>query len=156
MFYNSDNSNAVEIAEKMKKPLKFNFKKIEDGYNELLNKTKSYYEEEKKMRFKVQATNKYERTNTNDVELTATYGTRYVPKEGEQWEVAFERKEKLVELGFVTVVEEIKEKPIKETIVEINEEDIIPKEEAEKLKDDEVKDVEAEKVVVKKTTRKKK
>ena len=33
---------------------------------------------------------------------------RYVPKTGEQWEVDFERKEILVERGFVTVVKEIK------------------------------------------------
>ena len=42
--------------------------------------------------------------------MSAVKGNRYVPKQGEQWEVDYERKEHLVELGFVKVVKEIQEK----------------------------------------------
>ena len=63
LFYNIDNSNADEIANKMKTPLKFTFKHIEDGYNELLDKTKSRYEEEKNMKVKVKVLYKF-----NDLE----------------------------------------------------------------------------------------
>lgn len=51
IFYNIDNSNVKEVAERMKTPLKFVFNKIEDGYKVILAKSKSNYKEEKiKMR----------------------------------------------------------------------------------------------------------
>lgn len=53
LFYNIDNSNADEVAIKMKKPLEFKFEEVKDGYDKLLDKTKSHYEEEKKMEVKV-------------------------------------------------------------------------------------------------------
>lgn len=99
----------------------FEYNPPEDNWGDLLIKGKSKYKEELKMKFLVQATDKYERTNTNDIELTALHGTRYVPKTGEQWEVDFGRKETLVELGFVTVKKEIKEEietAVKETYAE--------------------------------------
>jgi len=115
LFYNKDNSNALEIAKKMTKPLKFSFKKIEDGYNDILYKSKSYYEEEKKMLFKVRATDKYTRTDTADAKLSeeesmkALKEVRVVPEEGREWIVTAERKDVLVNNGFVEVIEEIKE-----------------------------------------------
>ena len=99
----------------------FEYNPPEDNWGDLLINGKSKYKEELKMKFLVQATDKYERTNTNDIELTALHGTRYVPKTGEQWEVDFGRKETLVELGFVTVKKEIKEEietAVKETYAE--------------------------------------
>lgn len=116
-----DCSNIDEIVKKIRNVPSFNFNHLEDNYKNILAKSQSSYKEELKMKFLVQATDKYERTNTNDIELTALHGTRYVPKTGEQWEVNFARKETLVELGFVTVIKEIKEEietAVKETNVE--------------------------------------
>lgn len=111
LVLNYDCSNADEIArqifEKNVKP--FNYNPPADSWEDFLIKEKSNYEEEKKMKFLVEATEKYTRTNTSDNGLSATKGIRYIPKQGEQWEVDYERKERLVELGFVTVVKEIKE-----------------------------------------------
>ena len=111
-----DCSNVDEIArqifEKEVKPFKYN--PPADSWEDFIIKEKSIYEEEKKMKYLVEATSKYEITNTSDNELSDKNGKRYVPKRGEQWEVSFERKEHLLELGFVTVVEEIKEEAEKE------------------------------------------
>lgn len=53
LFYNIDNSNADEVASKMKTPLKFTFKQILDGYDKIIVESKSKYKEEKKMQVKV-------------------------------------------------------------------------------------------------------
>ena len=106
--WNCDNVDEVarQIFEKEVKPFKYN--PPSDSWEEFFIKEKSNYEEEKSMRYLVEATSKYEKTNTSDNELSAVKGTRYVPKKGEQWEVSFERKEILTENDFVTVVKEIK------------------------------------------------
>ena len=62
------------------------------------------------MKFLVEATDKYKKTNTWDVELSKIKGIDgYIPNPGEKWEVDHNRKEHLLELGFVKVVQEIKE-----------------------------------------------
>ena len=62
------------------------------------------------MKYLVEATNKYEKTNNHDLELSKEKGEdKYIPKAGEQWEVSCKRKDKLVELGYVKVVEGIEE-----------------------------------------------
>ena len=109
LFINLDCSNVDEIAERMKTPLKFKFEPIKDGYDEIIADGKSHYEEDRMKKYLVEATTKYEEKNTSDNELSAKNNKRYVPKAGEQWEVDSERKEHLVELGFVKVVKEIKE-----------------------------------------------
>ena len=82
----------------------------QDNWINILIKSKSKYKEELKMKFLVRATDKYIKTNTWDSDLSLQKGVaEYKPQEGEQWEVDYMRKEKLVELGFVTVVKEIKE-----------------------------------------------
>lgn len=119
LFYNSDNSNALDIAYRMINPLKFSFKQIEDNYNNLLDKTKSYYEEERRMKFKVRATDKYTKTDTADKNLSeeeslkAKKEIRVVPEKGREWIVDTDRKDVLVQNGFVEVVEEIKDEPTK-------------------------------------------
>lgn len=108
--YDCENVDEVAkmIFEKEVKPFKYNPPR--DEWEKFLVNGKSNYEEEKKMKYLVEATDKYARTNTSDNGLSEVKGTRYVPKQGEQWEVDYERKEHLVELGFVTVVKEINEK----------------------------------------------
>ena len=108
--------NVDEVAKQLfeKKVNKFNYNPPADRWEDFLVKEKSNYEEEKKMKFLVEATNKYVRTNTSDNQRSEEESkkqgkqVRYVPKVGEQWEVDFERKEILVEHGFVTVVKEVK------------------------------------------------
>lgn len=109
--------NVDEVARQIfeKKVNKFEYNPPEDNWEDFLIKEKSSYEEEKKMKFLVEATDKYVRTNTWDGELSKTKSeeegkeVHYYPKAGERWEVDFERKEKLVELGFVKVVKEIED-----------------------------------------------
>ena len=130
LFYNIDNSNAVEVAEKMKKLLKFSFNKIRDGYDEILDKTKSYYEEEKEMQAKVKALKKFE--------LVKDAERNVYPKENEEWITSKERAEMLESKGYVEVVEIVTEKQEvevshetkKEVKKEINEEK--PKKKAKK------------------------
>lgn len=103
--------NVDEVARQIfeKEVKSFNYNPPKDNWEDFLLKEKSSYEEEKKMRFIVEATDKYVRTNTWDAELSEQKEPNYIPKAGERWEVSFERKEKLESLGFVTVIEEVKE-----------------------------------------------
>ena len=55
LFYKDDNSNAEDIAKRMSKPLKFTFKRIEDGYDKILHKSKSHYEKDLKEKIKIKA-----------------------------------------------------------------------------------------------------
>ena len=108
---NWDCSNVDEVArqifEKAVKP--FEYTPPKDEWDKLLKKGKSTYIEEQRKKYLVKATNKYEITNTSDNELSQIKGRRYIPKENEVWEVDFERKEKLEELGFIIVIKEIEE-----------------------------------------------
>lgn len=107
-----DCKNVDEVARQIfeKEVKRFDYIPPKDNWEDFIIKEKSKYEEEKKMKYLVEATEKYERTNTSDNELSVKKGVRYVPKSGEQWEVDHDRKEKLIELGFVKLVKEIEEK----------------------------------------------
>lgn len=113
--WNCENVDEVarQIFEKEVKPFKYNPPK--DNWEDFLIQEKSNYEEEKKMRYIVEATDKYIDNNKWDGELSDIKSKEegreihYYPKAGERWEVSYERKEKLESLGFVTVVEEVKE-----------------------------------------------
>lgn len=109
-----DCNNVDEVARQIfeKKVKKFEYNPPEDNWENYIIKEKSTYKEEMKMKYLVEATDKYEKEKTSDNQLSESKGTRYFPKEGEQWEVDFERKEKLVNLGFVKVVKEIPDKKI--------------------------------------------
>lgn len=101
LFYNSDNSNAEDVAERMKKPLKFKFKKVEDGYDKILDKTPSRYEEEKDMKAKVKALKGFE--GIRDAERNV------FPKTDDEWITDMERAEYLESKNVVEIVETIKE-----------------------------------------------
>lgn len=108
LYYDLDNSNADEIALKMTKPLKFTFKPVEDGYDKILDKTKSHYEEDKNMMVKVRALKAFE--GRKDAERNV------YPVAGDEWTCSKERAEYLVENNAVEIIEEIKEaKPKKKT-----------------------------------------
>ena len=106
------------------KEFNFNYIPKQSKWEKILEKGKSKYEEELKMKYKVRALKTYEERNIKDVELDR------VPKQGEEWIVDYNRKDVLCgenEHGiiFVEVIEEIKEteeetkeaKEIKETEV---------------------------------------
>lgn len=99
LYYNLDNSNADDVASRMKQPLKFNFKHIEDGYNELLDKTKSHYEEDLKMRAEVKAIKRFQdiENNKNWREINET------------WICSVERAEYLKENGGAEILKIFKE-----------------------------------------------
>ena len=106
--WNCNNVNEVarQIFEKEVKPFKYIPPK--DEWNKLLAEGESTYKEEMMMKYLVEATNKYEETGNHDIELTKTKKVeKYIPKSGERWEVDFERKEKLVELGYVKEIKEV-------------------------------------------------
>lgn len=108
-----DCSNVDEIArfifEKKVKP--FEYEPPKDEWDKLLVKNKSTYEEEKKMKVKVEALDTYEKFNVIDNEL------KRVPKAGEQFIVTKERLDILlgendnnrVYVKIIEPVEEVKE-----------------------------------------------
>lgn len=109
---------AKQIFEKEVKP--FKYIPPEDEWNKLLVEGKSTYEEEKKMKYLVQATNKYIEKHKFDEELSKIKGVKYYPKEGEQWEVDYKRMclltgDNKFKTKFVTVIKEINEE-VEETI----------------------------------------
>ena len=85
----------------------------DDNWEKYLVKKKSKYQEGKMKKFRVEATDKYEKDSISDSELN-TY-----PKEGFKWIVSEERKDLLEKNGFVKVIEEIKDEPKKEQVVEV-------------------------------------
>lgn len=92
-----------------------------DCWDKYLLMGASKFKEEREMKFIVKATNKYVENNKWDAERTkANNGIKVVPQEGDTWEVDYDRKEILVNSGYVTVVEEIKEVEVavKEPVVE--------------------------------------
>lgn len=118
-----DMSNVDEIARQIfeKKVIPFEYISPESEWDKLLKEGKSTYKEEMKMKYLVEATDKYITTNKFDGERSASKGVaKYFPKKGEQWEVDAVRKDILVEGGFATVVKSIEEveTAIKEPVVE--------------------------------------
>lgn len=108
--WNCENVDEVarQIFEKEVKP--FSYTAPEDNWSNILVKKESTYEEEKNMKYLVEATDLYKRLNTYDVELSKQKNVKqYIPKEGERWEVNLERKQLLEEKGFIKVIEEVKE-----------------------------------------------
>lgn len=99
---------ARQIFEKEVKP--FSYTAPEDNWSNILVKKESTYEEEKDMKYLVEATDLYAKLNTYDVELSKQKNVKqYIPKQGERWEVNLERKQLLEEKGFIKVIEEVKE-----------------------------------------------
>ena len=116
---NFDLSNINYIVENINKKLKFNFKHLEDRYDELLSHTPSHFKEDKVMKVKVEALDTYKMFNVTDA------GLGRVPEPGEQFEVTKERLNILMGNNasgrvYVKIVEPVKEEkkailPKKET-----------------------------------------
>ena len=106
LFINED--NVEEVAKKMQQPLKFEFKPIEDGYDKIIWKGKSRYEEERKMKVRVRCVKKY-----LDVEL----GIEITPdKSDKNYErtISRERADEIIERtdGAVEIIGTVKEEEI--------------------------------------------
>lgn len=108
--WNCENVDEVarQIFEKEVKP--FSYTAPEDSWSNILENARSTYEEEKNMKYIVEATDLYKRLNTYDVELSKQKNVKqYIPKQGERWEVNLERKQLLGEKGFIKVIKEVEE-----------------------------------------------
>lgn len=110
-----DLSNMKHITDNIMNKPKFEFKQLEDSYDELLSHKPSHYKEDKIMKVKVEALDTYEKFNITDAELDR------VPKAGEQYEVTKERLNILMGNNasgrvFVKVIEPAKEE-VKKTIL---------------------------------------
>lgn len=108
------NTNVDEIYKKI--PKIENYKAPECLLLNYINKTKSKYEEERKMKYKVKALDTYKRMNVRDEQLNR------VPEPGEEFIVSTDRLEVLsgnnsYEVKFVEVVEKIEETEQIETAV---------------------------------------
>lgn len=103
-----DCSNINDIVKNINNKPSFQFKKLEDSYNNILNKTKSYYEEEKNMKARVKALKKFEEI------IDAERGIK--PKEGEEWITSRDRAEFLESKQVVKILEFIKEEPKNKSI----------------------------------------
>lgn len=103
-----DCSNMQHIVDNIMNVPKFNFKHLEDRYDELLSHTPSHFKEDKTMKVKVEALDTYEMYNVTDKQLGR------IPKAGEQFEITKERLNILLgnnEAGrtYVKIVEPVKE-----------------------------------------------
>ena len=98
LFINKN--NVLDVAKRMQHKLTFKFDGIEDGYADILYKSKSTYKEEIYMKVKIKPTQTY-----YDVVLK-----RQVDKE-EELIFDRERADHLVELGLVEIIDVIKEEP---------------------------------------------
>ena len=109
-----DLSNMKHIVSNIMNKPKFEYKKFDDGYDEVLDHTPSHFKEDKIMKVKVEALDTYEKLNITDAVLGR------VPKAGEQFEVTKERLNILMGNNaggriFVKIVEPVKE--VKKTIL---------------------------------------
>lgn len=105
---NFDCSNMKHIVDNIMNVPKFNFKHLEDRYDDLLSHKPSHFEEDKYMKVKVEALDTYKKFNITDSELGR------IPEEGEQFEVTKERLNVLMGNNsngriFVKIVEPVKE-----------------------------------------------
>ena len=111
---NFDCSNMKHIVDNIYNKPKFNFKHLEDRYDELLSHAPSHFKEDKTMKVKVEALDTYTKYQVTDNEL------KRIPKEGEQFEVTKERLNVLMGNNaggrvYVKIVEPVKEE--KKTIL---------------------------------------
>lgn len=106
--FDMSNLDVEEIYRKAGK-FKFNYKQKPDIWGDLLTNKKTTYKEERDMKYRIRATDKYEKNNISDVILSERAGKRVVPKEGDEWEVDLDRMESMVADGMGILVQKIPE-----------------------------------------------
>lgn len=102
--------NDIPIFDIYNKIPRFDFHPLKNEWENMIIKNKSSYKEELKMKYLVEATDKYEELNCSDNDL------KRIPKAGEQWEVTKERLDVLLgenshNAVFVKMIKPIKEEP---------------------------------------------
>ena len=102
IYLDFDCFNVEKVAKALTKPLKFTFEPVKDAYDKILAKGKSHYEEERNMKVKVKANEKFE--GIRDAERNV------YPKAGDEWETTKERAEFLQSKGVIEIMEEIQPK----------------------------------------------
>ena len=109
---NFDCSNVNEVAKKITNIPKFEYKRLEDEYNKIFTKNKSYYEEEKKMKVKVQCIQNFYDLE-EDERKVRSLDTPYEEPEKHPnrnvWITTKERADHLLAKGLIRIVEVIKE-----------------------------------------------
>lgn len=105
LFLKKDLSNIKEVVEAMKTPLKFNFKRIEDNYDDIIADGVSRYEEERNMKVKVRC---IMAKGYDDMELKKHINC------GDEFICDLERGEYLKANKAIEILEEIKEEVKKE------------------------------------------
>lgn len=118
LICNWDMSNVDEIVRRIfeEESKEFSYIPPKARYEDILDLTKSNYEEEKNMKVKVRATKKYTLDSVFDNELTdierketKDESIKIFPEEGREWITTKERAEMLEDKGYVTIIEEIAE-----------------------------------------------
>ena len=109
---NFDCSNVDDVAKRITNVPKFSFKKLEDKYASIFFNKKSYYEEERNMKVKVQCIRNYYDMDEDERKVTSTD----IPYENPEkhpnrctWITTKERAEHLELKGLVKIVEIIKD-----------------------------------------------
>ena len=95
-----DCSNIEDVVKNIQNIPKFEFKKLEDKYKDILKESKSHYEEDRKMKVKVKCILK---GGYDDIKLK-----KHI-EENEEYIVDFERANYLKDNNAVAILEEIKE-----------------------------------------------
>lgn len=111
-----DCSNVNEVASKIKNIPKFSFKKLEDKYASIFFNKKSYYEEEKNMKVKVQCICNFYDMDEEERKVTSLDVPYDEPEKHPNrvtYVITKERADHLVARGKVKIIEVIQE-PIKE------------------------------------------
>lgn len=128
-----DMSNVDEVVQKMfeETEKQWSYLPPKARYEDILDLTKSNYKEERKMKIRVKATNKYELNGLWDTVLSEQLGKRTIPFEGQEWDVDVDRAEQMVADGMGIIVDTPKEElaeeitePITQDEIEIIEADI--------------------------------
>lgn len=111
---NFDCSNVEDVANRITNIPKFEFKQLNDKYNEIFTNKKSKYEEEKKMKVKVKCIQNYFDMETNErkvINESITYDDPINHPNRCEWITSKERADHLVSKGLVEIKEVIKEEP---------------------------------------------
>lgn len=115
---NYDGSNIEELAKKITKIPKFTFDKFEDNYKNIFKKSKSKYEEEKKMLVKVRCIcnyydTKWEERKTTGPEVPYIQGEKKDNPNRTEWIEELERANHLVERKKIKIIDYLPNEPIK-------------------------------------------
>jgi hypothetical protein len=104
-----DCSNLKEVVSKLNNVPKFNFKRLECGYDKILAKSESKYAEDLKKNIKVKCTKKYFDVEENEMKvpnLTDAYTNQNDHPNRCQWITNRVRAEHLVEKGLVRIIKD--------------------------------------------------